>query len=223
MSPIEALQSALGYRFKDKSLLEAALRHRSLGARHNERLEFLGDSVIGLIVSDALFKADPDASEGRLTRLRARLVRKTTLADVAREIRLGDALVLGPSAGRSGGSDRDSILADGLEAVIAAVYLDADLVTTEPVVRRLLNARMKDALDEGISKDPKTTLQEQLQSGGYALPTYAVTDVHGEPHDRIFSVACVLSELGITGKGAGSSRKTAEQVAAQDALDQWAS
>jgi len=223
MSPIEALQSALGYRFKDKSLLEAALRHRSLGARHNERLEFLGDSVIGLIVSDALFKADPDASEGRLTRLRARLVRKTTLADVAREIRLGDALVLGPSAGRSGGSDRDSILADGLEAVIAAVYLDADLVTTEPVVRRLLNARMKDALDEGISKDPKTTLQEQLQSGGYALPTYAVTDVHGEPHDRTFSVACVLSELGITGKGAGSSRKTAEQFAAQDALDQWVS
>jgi len=223
MSPIEALQSALGYRFKDKSLLEAALRHRSLGARHNERLEFLGDSVIGLIVSDALFKADPDASEGRLTRLRARLVRKTTLADVAREIRLGDALVLGPSAGRSGGSDRDSILADGLEAVIAAVYLDADLVTTEPVVRRLLNARMKDALDEGISKDPKTTLQEQLQSGGYALPTYAVTDVHGEPHDRTFSVACVLSELGITGKGTGSSRKTAEQVAAQDALDQWVS
>jgi len=223
MSPIEALQSALGYRFKDKSLLEAALRHRSLGARHNERLEFLGDSVIGLIVSDALFKADPDASEGRLTRLRARLVRKTTLADVAREIRLGDALVLGPSAGRSGGSDRDSILADGLEAVIAAVYLDADLVTTEPVVRRLLNARMKNALDEGISKDPKTTLQEQLQSGGYALPTYAVTDVHGEPHDRTFSVACVLSELGITGKGTGSSRKTAEQVAAQDALDQWVS
>ncbi|MEK9941616.1 MAG: ribonuclease III [Gammaproteobacteria bacterium] len=200
MSATEALQSALGYRFKDKSLLEAALRHRSLGARHNERLEFLGDSVIGLIVSDALFKADPDASEGRLTRLRARLVRKTTLADVAREIGLGDALVLGPSAGRSGGSDRESILADGLEAVIAAVYLDADLVTTEPVVRRLLNARMEDALEEGISKDPKTTLQEQLQSGGYALPTYAVTDVHGEPHDITFSVACVLSELGITGK-----------------------
>jgi len=221
MNPVEALQRALGYEFRDQGLLESALRHRSLGARHNERLEFLGDSVVGLVVSDALFRAQPDAAEGRLTRLRARLVRKTTLAECARELKLGDALMLGPSAGRSGGSDRDSILADALEAVIAAVYLDSDFSAAGRVIQGILKTRFESALVEDTIKDPKTLLQEKLQSRGLSLPVYAVINIEGEPHDRSFTVSCELSSLGLSTRGVGASRKAAEQRAAAEALDQW--
>lgn len=213
------LETKIGHKFSDPTLLESALRHRSIGSRHNERLEFLGDSVLGLAVSETLFERYPEASEGELTRLRARLVRQATLATVARSIDLGKALQLGPSAGRSGGSDRASILADALEAVIAAVFLDAGFKISKEVTLSLFATEISNLKEGTIEKDPKTQLQELLQAGGTTPPAYRVTSTSGQPHEREFVVECRIESHKLVGTGRGSSRKEAEQVAASHALD----
>ncbi|MDP6552345.1 MAG: ribonuclease III [Arenicellales bacterium] len=214
------LEHKIGYHFSDPELLDAALRHRSIGSGHNERLEFLGDSVLGLAVSETLYQRYPDASEGELTRLRARLVRQATLTEVARRIELGSALNLGPSAGRSGGSDRASILADGLEAVLGAIFLDAGFETAKRITLSLLEADIARLEAGPLEKDPKTQLQELLQATGAQLPDYAVISTSGQPHEREFVVDCAIPSLGLITTGQGSSRKAAEQVAALQALRQ---
>jgi len=217
---VASLETKIGYQFSDPTLLESALRHRSIGSRHNERLEFLGDSVLGLAVSEALFQRYPEASEGELTHLRARLVRQATLAEVARRIDLGSVLQLGPSAGRSGGSDRASILADALEAVIAAVFLDTGFQTAKGVTLSLFAAEIAE-LEEGvIEKDPKTRLQELLQAAGTKPPDYEVISTSGQPHEREFVVDCRIQSHGLVTTGQGSSRKGAEQEAAARALSE---
>ena len=215
---VVSLERKIGYQFADPELLEAALRHRSIGSRHNERLEFLGDSVLGLAVSEALYERYPDAAEGELTQFRARLVRQATLAEVARRIELGSALHLGPSAGRSGGSDRASILADALEAVLAAIFLDAGFDTAKRITLSLLEPDIAILEAGSLEKDPKTQLQELLQATGAQPPDYAVTSTSGQPHEREFVVDCSIPSLGLTTRGHGSSRKSAEQEAALQAL-----
>ncbi|MBE30109.1 MAG: ribonuclease III [Acidiferrobacteraceae bacterium] len=213
------LAKRIGHDFSDPSLLEAALRHRSLGARHNERLEFLGDSVLGLAISEMLFAKYPSASEGELTQLRARLVRQATLATVARSIDLGHALQLGPSAGRSGGSDRTSILADALEAIIAAIFLDAGFEEAKIATLGLFKDEILKLDSETIEKDPKTQLQELLQSQGNCPPSYEVVSTSGQPHQREFTVHCRFDTPESITDGRGASRKSAEQEAASKALE----
>lgn len=214
------LARRLGHQFQDPSLLEQALTHRSAGAGHNERLEFLGDSIINFLIAETLYRAKPDAREGQLTRLRALLVRRDTLAAVARELELGAALKLGGGELKSGGRDRDSILADALEAVIGAVYLDSDMDTCRALAARLFSARIEQALKRRAGKDPKTRLQERLQAQGLPLPSYEVVDVKGAAHVQEFRVSCTVAGLDEPTCGTGGSRRKAEQAAARLALEQ---
>jgi len=211
------LQQRIGYQFDDAGLLERALTHRSLGARNNERLEFLGDAILGFEVADHLYRTVGDANEGQLSRMRAHLVKRETLAEIARELQLGDILLLGAGELRSGGQTRDSILADALEAIIAAVYLDGGIEQARALVRRLLGDRLSNPTPETRRKDPKTRLQEYLQSLGRPLPRYDVVDISGDPHDQTFRVICV-SGLGGETEGLGGSRRKAEQAAARKML-----
>ncbi|MCB1790596.1 MAG: ribonuclease III [Gammaproteobacteria bacterium] len=213
------LQRRIGYEFKDASLLERALTHRSLGARNNERLEFLGDAILGFEVAENLFRSVDDANEGQLSRMRAHLVKRETLAAIARELEFGQILRLGAGELRSGGQSRDSILADALEAVIAAVYLDGGLDEARALIRRLLGARLADPTPEIQRKDPKTRLQEHLQSLGRPLPQYDVVGVAGDQHDQTFRVSCSTG-LAPDVEGRGSSRRKAEQAAAKAMLKQ---
>ncbi len=214
-----AIERALGYRFRDSALLETALRHRSAGSEHNERLEFLGDAILGMVVADHLFRRFADASEGQLTRMRAHLVRGPTLAAVARDLGLGEHLELGGGALNSGDHDRDSVLADALEALLGAVYLDGGMPEATALVERLLESRLETADPSIVYKDPKTRLQEFLQRRGLALPEYRVVAESGQSHARRFSV-----ELDVPGRdapfhGEGTSRRRAEQAAASNALE----
>ncbi|MEO8223807.1 MAG: ribonuclease III [Gammaproteobacteria bacterium] len=211
-------EGSLGYRFADENLLDLALTHRSAGGASNERLEFLGDAVLGLVIAEALHSAHAEADEGTLSRLRARLVRRETLEDVARELTLGDFLHLGPGELRSGGHRRASILANSLEAVFGAVFLDGGWDATRQVILKLLGARIA-ALDADEElRDPKTRLQEYLQAKGHALPTYAVELVSGVAHAQHFNVTCRLPTPALEVRGAGPSRRAAEQEAAEQAL-----
>ncbi len=207
------------YRFENEDLLRQALTHRSYSRRgNNERLEFLGDSVLGLIISRQIYARFDEASEGKLSRMRAALVKKQTLAEIARSIDLGDYLNLGGGELKSGGYRRESILADALEAIIAAVYLDGGEAAAEHVVLGLYGERL-DALDDAQQlKDAKTRLQEYLQARGMDLPSYSVDATSGKAHDQTFTVSCNLTELGLQSVGRGSSRKQAEQKAAQEML-----
>ncbi len=208
----------LGHRFRDPALLELALTHRSHGSRHNERLEFLGDSVLGLVVTEALYERFPELPEGRLSRMRASLVRRETLAEVARALDLGAWLRMGAGELRSGGFSRSSTLADALEAVMGALYLDAGLAPARDFIRRVLGDRLA-ALDAGTPvKDPKTRLQEWLQKRGLPLPVYRVVEVEGPPHRQTFTVDCEVSGLAAPRRARGSSRRQAEQAAAAEAL-----
>jgi ribonuclease-3 len=208
----------LGHVFADPGLLETALTHRSAGRRNNERLEFLGDAVVGMVVGEELYARFPRATEGELTRLRADLVREATLADLARAIALGDAVLLGPGELRTGGFRRDSILADAFEAVIGAVYLDGGWTAARGVLLPLLAGRL-DALVPGHApKDAKTELQELLQGRGLALPHYELSGTSGDEHDKTFFVRCRVAELEVVGDGEGASRRAAETHAAQLAL-----
>ncbi|HET9836487.1 MAG TPA: ribonuclease III [Rhodanobacteraceae bacterium] len=208
----------LGHSFRDGQLLRLALTHRSAGRPNNERLEFLGDALVNLIVAEMLYEAYPRADEGELSRLRAHLVSGVALAERARGIGLGDDLLLGPGELKSGGFRRDSILADGFEAVVAAVYLDGGFDACRTLLRQMFAEGV--SAGEPAQKDAKTRLQEWLQAQGYPLPQYELLATHGEEHARTFDVACVLSEPEPARfEGSGSSRRAAEQVAAESALD----
>lgn len=213
------LEDRLDYRFDDPDLLDRALTHRSCGSRNNERLEFLGDAILDFVVAELLYQSEPDAHEGRLTRLRAHLVRRETLASIARELELGPSLRLGPGELKSGGRRRDSILADAFEALIGAVYLDAGVAACRRILKRLYRDRLAAAAREVGLKDPKTRLQESLQARGLALPQYTVVKLEGAPHDQSFTVECVVESIPEPLTGTGASRRKAEQDAASRALE----
>jgi ribonuclease-3 len=213
----EVLQERIGYRFGDLDLLRRALTHRSYSADHNERLEFLGDGVLNCAVALTLFERFPDVDEGRLSRLRANLVSQGALAAIAQDIELGAMLRLGEGEIKSGGAQRPSLLADALEAVAGAAFLDGGFDAASGVVRALFEASII-ALDPNASgKDAKTLLQEYLQGRRLALPKYAVVATRGEAHEKEFEVQCVVQEPAVRTTGVGTSRRSAEQAAAQRA------
>lgn len=215
---LDDLQSRLGYRFKDIAHLEAALTHRSMGPSHNERLEFLGDSIVNFVVAEILFKAYPEAREGKLTRMRASLVRGQSLGQLARRLQLGEAIRLGTGERKSGGRRRESILADAMEAVIGAIYLDGGMNACQQCVGQWLEAEFAAVDPNQVDKDPKTALQEWMQRQKMDLPTYRVVEVLGPAHQQTFKVACWLGESQPVFEGMGSSRREAEQAAAAAAL-----
>lgn len=221
-SETEALNRLPGidYRFRDAALLTRALTHRSFGADHYERLEFLGDSLLNAIISEQLFTSHPRAPEGDLSRLRSRLVRDTTLARLAGELNLGDHLRLGAGELRSGGFLRESILADAFEALVAAIFLDSDFDTVRQVVRQLFAPRLEALPDADSLKDPKTRLQEWLQARGHALPDYVVVQESGAAHIRQFVVECHAGELAPPTRAEALGRRRAEQTAAERMLAQ---
>jgi len=208
----------LGHRFRDATLLRAALTHSSTGKIDNERLEFLGDAVLALLVAETLYARFPGANEGQLSRLRASLVKRETLARLARCLMLGPELILGEGEKRSGGAERDSNLANALEAVIGAVYLDGGIEACRTEVLPWFTGTLEGLVRDGLRKDPKTELQEYLQSRHLPVPIYDVTEVAGPPHRRVFTVSCASAALGVPVSGQGSSRRRAEQAAAQGAL-----
>lgn len=213
------LHERLGCTFADAGLLLRALTHRSYGPDNNERLEYLGDAVLSFVVAEMLFRNFPAASEGELSRYRASLVSGEALAALAAEIGLGDQLRLGDGELKSGGQRRATILADGLEAVFGAIYLDRGLATARAVAARLFDQPLAALPEAAELKDPKTRLQEWLQGRGHALPAYTVLEVSGEPHDQRFRVRCDVADLAIGAEADGSSRRRAEQEAAQRLLD----
>lgn len=212
------MSEAFGHRFRDAGLLEQALTHRSAARRHNERLEFLGDGLVNLIAAEALYRHWPRADEGALTRARAQLVREASLARIARDLALGDALVLGPGELKSGGWRRDSILADAVEALIAAIYLDAGFDACRDVVLRWLEPLIGELEPGRVEKDPKTRLQEWLQARQHPLPEYLLVAAEGDDHDKTFRVECRLHDPEIMAEGEGGSRRSAEQQAAERVL-----
>jgi ribonuclease-3 len=208
-----------GHSFAQPGLLEQALRHRSAGGPHNERLEYLGDALLNLSIAEQLFLRWPKADEGAMTRARAELVRESTLAAIARQLDLGARLILGPGEMKSGGHRRDSILADALEAVIAAVYLDAGFDACRKVVLPWFEPLLAGLPPlHQIGKDAKTRLQEWLQARQKPLPVYALIEEGGEEHARVFRVSCTLDAPALVTGGEGSSRRAAEQAAAEAAL-----
>lgn len=212
------LARQLGYRFETPDLLSTALTHRSFGQPHNERLEFLGDALLGCFMAEWLYRRFPHAREGVLTRLRAQLVKGETLAEIARHIDLGHYLRLGSGELKSGGWRRTSILADALEAIIGAIYLDAGRDACHGVVLRLYADRLENLSAEELGKDAKTRLQELLQSRKCPLPEYRVLTVSGQAHDQYFEVECAIPLLPQPVTGAAKSRRRAEQIAAEKAL-----
>ncbi len=212
------LQQLIGYQFLDSDLLTQSLTHRSHGTRNNERLEFLGDSILNLTITQSLYDRFPEAAEGQMSRLRATQVRRSTLADVAREFNLGDYLIMGLGERKSGGFGRDSILSDTVEAIIGAICLDGGLPVAQELVLAWYESRLAElSLDES-QKDAKSKLQEYLQSIGVALPEYVVTKSTGMSHDQVFTVECKSAVFVETVFGEGSSRRAAEQMAAELAL-----
>ena len=214
----ERLTNRLGYKFKDLSLLDQALTHRSYGANNNERLEFLGDALLGATIAEQLYKQCPANSEGSLTRMRASLVKKETLAEIARELEIGSLLNLGGGELKSGGSRRDSILADTLEAIIGAIYLDGGMASCREVILKWFRQRLEELLVAGSRKDAKTALQELLQARGTALPEYHVISTSGKPHQQDFEVVCVLADDELKSIGVGRSKRIAEKEAAAKML-----
>lgn len=213
------LEEKLGYSFSDKELLLRALTHRSAGKNNNERLEFLGDAVLGCVIADELFSNFPHVREGRLSRLRSSLVRRETLADIGQALGIGDYLTLGPGERKSGGHRRNSILSDAVEAVLGAIYIDSDFTQCRHCILRLYADKLKDLSDETVLKDAKTRLQEYLQARGMQLPDYSVLATHGKEHARHFEVLCTVDGQEPC-HGAGSSRRLAEQDAATKMLAQ---
>ncbi len=215
---VERLGRVIGYEFSDGDLAEMALTHRSAGSFNNERLEFLGDAILGFVIADELYGHLTKADEGQLSRLRAGLVKGESLACIARSLDLGKYLALGPGELRSGGQSRDSILADALEALLAGVYLDGGYPAARNVILKLFGKRVAALSSDSEPKDPKTRLQEYLQGRGLDLPVYRIMEVTGEQHEQIFIIECVVSGLDLTSIGSGGSRRKAEQVAASRLL-----
>jgi ribonuclease-3 len=212
------LESRLGYRFRNAALLYQALTHRSYGSPHNERLEFLGDGVLGCVIAEALYRRFPSLSEGKLTRLRADLVREETLGALARGLDLGDHLRLGEGEVASAGGRRPSILADAMEAVFGAVLLDGGYDAARVAVLNVYAGALAELDPARTTKDPKTRLQEYLQAGRRSLPEYRVTATRGAAHLQTFEVECIVADLGLRATGSGTSRQRAEQQAAEALL-----
>ncbi len=220
MSPLNTwLAPRLSYLFKDAELLARALTHRSAGSEHNERLEFLGDSILDFIIGKALYQKFPLAREGELTRMRAALVKGETLAEIALELELGPVLQLGAGELKSGGRERPSTLADAVEALIGAIYLDGGMDSCQKSVLSLYRERLSAMNNPQANKDPKTSLQEWLQAQGLSLPNYRVAEQAGSDHQRQFLVECRLPNMKKIFRGSGSSRRKAEQDAASQAIN----
>lgn len=218
-TPISKLEKKIGYKFNDADLFHLALTHRSANGKHNERLEFLGDSILSFVIADDLYHRFPKIDEGDMSRMRATLVRGKTLAELGREFVLGDYLKLGPGELKSGGFRRDSILADAVEAIIGAVYLDSDVEEVRRIILSWYQSRIE-SIEPGVSqKDPKTRLQECLQGRKKPLPIYTVTNIKGEAHNQEFTVSCILAGVDKPVIGIGTSRRKAEQAAAELALE----
>lgn len=214
------MNEGFGHSFRDPALLQQALRHRSAGAGHNERMEFLGDALVNLIVAEALHDRWPRADEGELTRARASLVRESALAGIARRLKLGERLALGPGEMKSGGQRRDSILADALEAVVAAIHLDAGFVACRAAVLPWFEPLLADLPVGKTGKDAKTRLQEWLQARQFARPDYALLEASGEEHARIFRVRCRIDSPPLSAESEAGSLRAAEQGAAEQVLAQ---
>lgn len=207
------------YQFKDASLCELALTHRSRGKKNNERLEFLGDSIVNFVIAEDLFKRFPAAKEGQLSRLRAQMVKGLTLAEIARDMQMGDYLKLGSGELKSGGGRRDSILADSVESLIGAIYLDSNMDTVRLHILSWFETRLSVLTLDQTMKDSKTRLQEYLQSRRLPLPEYDLENVEGDAHDQTFYIQCSISELVSPTKGVATSRRQAEQESAKLALE----
>jgi ribonuclease III len=216
---LDALQHRIGHRFKSPALLQRALTHRSFGADHNERLEFLGDAVLNLAVSGLLFERFSGSDEGDLTRVRAHLVREDSLHRAALALGLPDLLRLSEGEARGGGAQRASILADALEAIIGAVFLDGGFDPAHGVVQRIFGDVIQATEADNWSKDAKTELQEWLQARRFAVPSYRIAGTTGQAHAQTFEVECAVLALGLTERGEGRSRRVAEQEAARRMLD----
>lgn len=217
---LDDLQTRLGYRFRSVSLLVQALTHRSHGKTHNERLEFLGDSVLNCAVAAMLYARFGRYDEGDLSRLRSNLVKQQTLFEIAQSLALSDALVLGEGEKRSGGLRRPSILADTIEAVFGAVFLDADFGQAQALITRLYEPILKSVDPNTLGKDAKTLLQEYLQGKRIPLPIYEVVATHGAAHSQVFEVECSVPKMSVRVSGSGGSRRAAEQAAAKLALEE---
>ncbi len=218
MNNLASLESVLGYQFSDQELLNRALTHRSYRKSNNERLEFLGDSILGFVIAETLFHQFPRAAEGDLTKMRARLVRGSTLALLSRELNISDFLLLGEGEKKSGGFDRDSILADALEAVFGAIYLDGGFRAARTAVLNLYANQLRDIKPENL-KDNKTRLQEYLQKVEKELPIYEVISQSGKPHNLKFEVSCKIEHDSSPFIASGTSRRNAEQEAAGKAFE----
>jgi ribonuclease III len=212
------VERTFGYTFVTPALCHAALTHRSAGAEHNERLEFLGDAILNCSVARMLYDTHPLADEGALSRLRASLVSGDTLAQIASDLGLGEHLRLGAGELKSGGFRRASILADALEAILGAIYLDSGFESVAAAVARIMQSRVLELPPADTLKDPKTRLQEVLQARGLALPAYTLTGIGGDPHSQSFTVTCEVGSFGISAVGEGASRRRAEQSAAAKVL-----
>ncbi len=213
-----SLERRIGYNFTDEALLTLALTHRSVGANNNERLEFLGDSILNFVIAEDLYRRFPKAREGQLSRLRAQLVKGVTLAEIAKEFGLGDYLLLGSGELKSGGFRRESILADAVESIIGAIFNDTGFEASKERILFWYSSRLDSLSLQDTQKDPKTRLQEFLQSRQQALPKYDVVSVEGEAHEQTFYVECIIDMLKQKSAGSGSSRRIAEQKAARVAL-----
>jgi ribonuclease-3 len=218
-TPEDAVSARLGYRFQDSRRLRQALTHRSYGAAHNERLEFLGDGLLNCIIAWLLFRRFPGLTEGHLSRLRANLVNQDCLSRLAQTLDLGEHLLLGEGELKSGGFRRPSILADALEAILGAVFLDGGFEATAEVVGRLYDPLLNELDPSAQGKDPKTLLQELLQGRRLPLPRYNVIGVRGEAHEQQFHLECLIPELDVRTEGEGPSRRSAEQNAARAAYE----
>jgi len=212
------LKKSLDYEFKNVQLLQQALTHRSANGLNNERLEYLGDAVLDFVISEAVYLQRPDATEGVLSRLRSSLVKDATLAELATELDIGDYLILGPGEKKSGGHRRASILADALEAIFGAVYLDAGFAEAQQIIHHAFASRLTEIPDSAERRDPKTRLQEFVQSRKIALPDYRVERVEGKAHKQTFSVRCTVAELDASTTGQGTTRRDAEQESAAQML-----
>ena len=213
------LEKTLGYRFQNAELFQQALTHRSAARRNNERLEFLGDAVLDFVVSEFVYAACPDAPEGDLSKLRASLVKDETLAEIALELELGEHLILGSGERKTGGHRRESILADALEAIFGAVYLDSGFDAAKTVVEHVYAARYRNLPDVGDLRDPKTQLQEWLQARKMELPDYELVNASGKDHQQRFTVTCTVQESSAVTEGESTTRRKAEQKAARKMIE----
>jgi ribonuclease III len=212
------LKQSLDYEFRDEQLLTQALTHRSAPGPNNERLEYLGDAVLDVVVSEATYRLRPDASEGELSRIRSSLVKDTMLTELATEIGLDSHLILGTGVKKGGGYSRSSILGDALEAVFGAVYLDAGFEEARRIIQAVYGERLRKLPDSASRRDPKTRLQELLQGRKLDLPAYRVETIKGQPHRQTFEVSCTIAALDASTLGEGTSRRNAEQDAAMKML-----